>query len=135
MISDQTYVAAWPDATSRIMLQLAGVTKRVHLTTAFDKSGRLAEVPPVILNDAAIYRGRITALDEWVTRKGRHVVAVLEMCGWAHQINDYYRQQRIGGGLRYRPHLTLAKNVEPGAAGQFICLVGQYVRFDRHGFE
>lgn len=134
MTTDSAYVAAWPDEQSRIMLELAGVTKRVHLTTAFDKSGRLAAIPPVVLA-TPFPTARIAALDEWTTRKGRHVVAILELAGWAHQINDYYRAAGIPTGLRYRPHLTLAKNVSPGSAEQFDFLVGQYVRFDRHGFE
>lgn len=133
MSTDPTYVAAWPDHYSRTLLSVAGVTKRVHLTTCFDKSGRLAEVDPALSTFAA--QARVMALEEWTTGKGRLVVALLDECPWAYQINAFYRAAGLGDKRAYRPHLTLAKNVQPGSAKQFQFLVGYHLKFDRHGFE
>lgn len=133
MTADASYVAAWPDAHSCVVLELAGVTKRVHLTTCFDKSGGLRTSPFQVDLDGAT--ARIVALEEWTTRKGRHVVALLDGCEWAHKINAEYQRVGFGEKRAFRPHITLAKRVEPGAAQRFQFLIGHTLRFDRHGFE
>jgi hypothetical protein len=125
------YVAAWPDAPSEAMLDTHGIRRRVHLTTFFDGYGQLASVHPYPWS--APKEARIAAVVEWKVGSETHLVAELDECAWTQVINSHYLAQGVREDYPHRAHLTLDKRVTAGTAAKYQALVGQNVRFDRHG--
>lgn len=124
------FVAAWPSKASQDTLNLLGVTKQVHLTTFFDRSGRLEQVVPFPWRGEQV--GRIDRVVEW--RPGL-VVAEMTGCTWSHEANAHYLAQGLRADMPHKAHVTLAKRVAPGTAATLQHLVGVVLVFDRHGFE
>jgi len=124
------FVAAWPSKASQDTLNLLGVTKQVHLTTFFDRSGRLEQVAPYAW--AGPQTATIARVVEW--RPGL-VVAEMADCAWSQEANDHYTRQVLHADLPHKAHVTLAKRVAPGTAATLQHLVGVVLTFDRHGFE
>lgn len=129
----KNFVAAWPSKASQDTLNLLGVAKQVHLTTFFDRSGQLERVAPFPWDEPQI--GRIDRVVEWLTGKGRIVVAEMAGCLWSHAANAHYLAQGLRADLPHKAHVTLAKRAAPGTAATLQLLVGVVLTFDRHGFE
>lgn len=126
------FVAAWLTPDSVAMLRAAGITKVPHLTTFFAGPEQLKWLPPAPWR--GVEQAQVVAVKEWPVNNRRFLIAELQ-CDWSHAINEHYRQ---AGGVESLPHLahiTLMKDVEPGAAAWFQQLVGQTLSFDRHGTE
>lgn len=125
------YVAAWPDAASEAVLEAHGIRRRVHATTFFDGYGQLASVQPYPWSVPK--EARIAAVVEWTVGNDTHLIAELGECEWTQVINSHYLAQGVREDYPHRAHLTLDKRVTAGAAAKHQALVGQVVRFDRHG--
>lgn len=129
-----SYVAAWPCADSEAMLAAAGVTKRVHLTTFFDGFGQLPGLTPFPWDGPRT--ARIQDVVVWPVGKARYVIAELTDCGWSQAINDHYHAQGAREDLPHKAHITLSKHAtDELVAALREQLVGQVIRFDRHGPE
>lgn len=124
------FVAAWPSKASQDLLNLLGVTKQVHLTTFFDRSGQLEQVAPFPW--AGPQAAIISRVVEW--RPGL-VVAEMTHCPWSFAANAHYLAQGLRADLPHKAHVTLAKRAAPGTAATLQHLVGVVLIFDRHGFE
>lgn len=124
------FVAAWPSKASQDTLNLLGVAKQVHLTTFFDRSGRLEQVAPYAWPGVQV--GTIIRVVEW--RSGL-VVAEMGGCAWSHDANAHYLAQGLRADMPHKAHVTLAKHAAPGTAATLQHLVGVALIFDRHGFE
>lgn len=127
------YVAAWPDAASEAMLKAHGVRRRVHLTTFFDGYGQMSSVEPFPWD--GVKEARIAAVVEWTVGDVVHLIAEMADCSWTQAINDHYRKQGVREDLPHKPHVTLDKRVAPGTAARYQPLVGEVIRFGRHGGE
>lgn len=125
-----TFVAAWPSKASQDTLNLLGVTKQVHLTTFFDRSGRLEQVAPFPWT--GYQTGMVMRVVEW--RPGL-VVAEMAGCTWSREVNAHYLAQGLRADMPHKAHVTLAKRAAPGTAATLQHLVGVVLVFDRHGFE
>lgn len=125
------YVAAWLSAASEQLLREQGVERRVHMTTFFDGCGQMASVKPFPW--VGPQSARIAAVEEWKVGTDLHVVAVMADCRWSQAINNFFHDQGVSEDLPHRPHLTLEKRVDAGAAAKFQNLVGTVLWFDRHG--
>lgn len=130
-MTSRSYLAAWPDRETEERLQAAGIQRRVHLTTFFDGFNQLPSLTPYP------WPGPQTAvidkIVEWGSGASILVVAEMKDCPWSQAIYEHFRAQGGRQELPHRPHVTLEKRAQAGAATRLQHLVGIILRFDRHG--
>lgn len=127
------YVAAWPDEASEAMLLAYGISRRVHMTTFVDCYGQLSSLTPYPWTGTK--EARIEKVVEWPVGTELYLIAEMADCAWSQEINGHYLAQGPRENQPHRAHITLAKRIKAGTAAAFQTLVGQVLRFDRHGRE
>ena len=136
----KSYVAAWPDEHTRLLLKELGVEKEIHLTTFFDKGGELEGMAQAPWDGPQF--ATVTKVTLWYAGRSRHIVAEVE-APWAAEIHEHYAaQSRDSWAVQSRrrhpifhPHVTLKRDAGWNELANFMHLVGMNLTFDRHGRE
>ena len=128
----KSYVAAWPEERTRLLLKELGVEKEIHLTTFFDKGGELEGMTPAPWEGPQFAKVAKVAL--WYAGRSRHIVAEVE-APWAAQIHEHYAAQSRLKHPAFKPHVTLKRDANWSELANFLHLVGMTLAFEQHGKE
>lgn len=124
------FAAAYLDPESNDSIKQFGFAKEdFHLTTCFDTSGEIAEMPKYSFpNHTAV----IKAVVEWPVGDDVYLVAELEQCDWSKDLNTLLLAYGAVEDLPHNPHITLIKGNAKGTSEQYQAMVGMTLSFNRH---
>lgn len=128
----KSYVAAWPEERTRLLLKELGVEKEIHLTTFFDKGEELEGMTPAPWEGPQF--AKVTKVTLWYAGRSRHIVAEVE-APWAAQIHEHYAAQSRLKHPAFKPHVTLKRDANWSELANFLHPVGMTLVFERHGRE
>jgi len=124
------FAAAYLDEDSNNIIKASGFDKTdFHLTTCFDSSAAIAEMPKYSFPKRT---ATIKAVVEWPVGDDTYLVAELSDCEWSKDLNALMKAYGAVEDLPHNPHVTLIKGNAKDTAHKHQELVGTVLTFNRH---
>lgn len=124
------FAAAYLDPESNDLIKALGIEKEdFHLTTCFDLSGSILDMPQYGFQPKTAV---VKAVTEWPVRGGVYLVAEMEDCDWSSYINSVLKGYGAVEEHPHNPHVTLLKVNAVGTSAMYQSLVGKKFKFNRH---